>query len=73
MVILQDHVSAYLQDYVSTMQIKEQADGTTMLLGPVQDQSALHGLLALCVRFNFTIVAVMKLSCQLPSAVQEDS
>ena len=33
-------------DWFDSLTIGPQADGTTLLTGPVRDQSALHGLLA---------------------------
>jgi len=39
--LLDEHWSDWLAD----LTVKPQADGTTLLVGPVRDQAALHGLL----------------------------
>lgn len=39
-------LDATWSDWFDAMTIAPQADGTTLLTGPVRDQAALHGLLA---------------------------
>jgi len=40
------HIDDRWTDWLGGMAIQRQADGTTLLVGPVVDQAALHGVLA---------------------------
>jgi hypothetical protein len=43
------HLDDRWLDWVGGLAINRQADGTTVLVGPVVDQAALHGVIA-CIR-----------------------
>ena len=40
------HLDDHWSDWLEGLVIERQADGTTVLVGPVVDQAALHGVLA---------------------------
>ncbi len=40
------HIDDRWTDWLGGMAIQRQADGTTLLVGPIVDQAALHGVLA---------------------------
>ncbi len=40
------HLDARWTDWLAGMSIQHQDDGTTLLVGPILDQAALHGVLA---------------------------
>lgn len=40
------HVSDRCSDWLGDLAVRHQDDGTTVLVGPVVDQSALHGVIA---------------------------
>jgi hypothetical protein len=42
---IEGHLDDEWSDWLDTMAIEQDQDGTTTLTGPVADQSALHGLL----------------------------
>ena len=46
------------------MQVIPQGDGTTIISGPVVDQSALHGLLAKVRDLGLVLVAVQRLESE---------
>ena len=43
------HLDDRWLDWLGGLAIQRQADGTTLLVGPVVDQAALHGVIA-CIR-----------------------
>jgi hypothetical protein len=46
------------------MRISPQADGTTVISGPVADQSALHGLLARIRDLGLVLIAVQRMESE---------
>ena len=40
------HLSAHCSDWLGDLAVDLQDDGTTVLVGPVVDQAALHGVIA---------------------------
>ena len=40
------HIEDHWSDWLGGMAIEQQADGTSLLVGPLADQAALHGVLA---------------------------
>jgi hypothetical protein len=49
------------------MRVSPQADGTTVISGPVVDQSALHGLLARIRDLGLVLIAVQRLESEYQS------
>ncbi len=63
-VIYRIHVQAYLHegwlDWFDGLAIEHQPDGSTVLVGPVVDQAALHGLLARVRDLGLTLLSVTR-------------
>jgi hypothetical protein len=55
---LQGHLDERWADWFEGMTVSAQADGTTVLRGPVADQSALHGLLGRVRDLGMTLISV---------------
>ncbi len=57
-----------------TLEIKENGEGgaiCTVITGPVRDQPALHGLLAVVRDFNLTLVSVRRLTPDSQSDLED--
>ena len=52
-------LSPELVEWFDGMEIRQDADGTTVLAGSVPDQAALHGLLARVRDLNLTLLSVI--------------
>lgn len=52
------HLDQNWQEWLEGLQIVHEADGTSRLFGPLQDQSALHGVLATIGRLNLTLLSL---------------
>jgi hypothetical protein len=55
---LQGHLDPHWAAWLDGMHIAPDTDGTTVLLGPVIDQSALHGLLARLRDIGLPLISV---------------
>ena len=52
------HLDPSWQEWLENLQIVHEDGGTSRLLGPLQDQSALHGVLATIGRLNLTLLSL---------------
>ncbi len=57
-ICIRESLSAECLDWFEGMQLVIQADGSTLLTGPVSDQSALLGLLNKVAALGLTLVSV---------------
>lgn len=55
---INEHLDQNWQERLEGLQIVHEADGTSRLIGPLQDQSALHGVLATISRLNLTLLSL---------------
>jgi hypothetical protein len=55
------HLDPHWTDWFDGLTITHQADGETLLTGPVVDQAALHGLLLKIRDLNLPLLAVTRL------------
>jgi hypothetical protein len=74
---VQGHLAERWAAWFDDMTLTRQADGTTILDGPVADQSALHGLLGEVSDLGLPLVSVtpipaMPTSTALPQPVDDD-
>jgi hypothetical protein len=54
------HLDDRWSDWLGGLAIQRQADGTTVLVGPIVDQAALHGVIA-CIRdLALPLLSVMR-------------
>jgi hypothetical protein len=56
---VQETLSPELAEWFDGMEIRQEADGTTVLAGALQDQAALHGILARVRDLNLTLLSVV--------------
>jgi hypothetical protein len=56
---VQETLDPELAEWFDGMEIRLEADGTTVLAGVVQDQAALHGILARVRDLNLTLLSVI--------------
>ena len=56
------HLDAQWQDWFDGMSVTQEADGTTLLSGPVPDQPALYGLLRKVRDLGLTLVSVSQMT-----------
>ena len=54
---VEGHLSNEWSDWFGGMALKQLPDGTTLLTGPVADQSALHGLLLKLHNMGLSLIA----------------
>jgi hypothetical protein len=59
---IQGHLSQQWQDWFEGLRITLEADGNTLLSGPVVDQSALHGILKKIRDLGIPLVSVNSIS-----------
>ena len=59
---IKGHLDHEWADWLGEMTLSQQADGTTILIGPVADQPALHGLLAKINSLGLSLLLVEQLS-----------
>jgi hypothetical protein len=55
---IQGHLDPSWQEWLEGLQIAHEADGTSRLFGPLQEQSALHGVLATIGRLHLTLLSL---------------
>ena len=55
---IKGHLDSSWQEWLENLQIVHEDGGTSRLLGPLQDQSALHGVLATIGRLNLTLLSL---------------
>jgi hypothetical protein len=55
---IKGHLASKWSDWFEGMSIQCQADGTTILSGPIRDQSALQGLLIRIRDLGLTLISV---------------
>ena len=58
---IKGHLDPTWTDWLGDMTLTQEADGTTLLVGPVADQPALHGLLGRINSLGLTLLLVEKL------------
>ena len=56
------HLDAQWQDWFDGMSVTQEADGTTLLSGPVTDQPALHGLLRKVRDLGLLLISVNRMT-----------
>lgn len=56
------HLEPRWADWFDGLSVSQQADGTTVIEGPVADQAALHGLLQQVRDLSLELVAVTRLA-----------
>jgi hypothetical protein len=64
-------LSPELVEWFEGMEISQEADGATVLSGPVPDQAALHGLLARIRDLNLTLISVNPSGRETPARPKE--
>ena len=55
---IKGHLDPSWQEWLENLQIVHEDGGTSRLLGPLLDQSALHGVLATIGRLNLTLLSL---------------
>lgn len=55
---IKGHLDPSWQEWLERLQIMHEKDGTSRLFGPLQDQPALHGVLATIGRLNLTLLSL---------------
>jgi hypothetical protein len=55
---IKEHLDPSWLEWLEGLQIEHEADGTCRLFGPLQDQSALHGVLATIGRLHLTLLSL---------------
>ena len=55
---IKGHLDPSWHEWLENLQIVHEDGGTSRLLGPLQDQSALHGVLATIGRLNLTLLSL---------------
>jgi len=55
---VQGHLDPTFQDRFGGLRIEQQEAGTTLLLGTLPDQAALHGVLLQIVRLGLTLLSL---------------
>ena len=55
---IKGHLDPSWQEWLEGLQIMHEADGSSRLFGPLQDQSALHGVLATIGRLSLTLLSL---------------
>jgi len=55
---IKGHLDPSWQEWLEGLQIMQEADGSSRLFGPLQDQSALHGVLATIGRLSLTLLSL---------------
>jgi hypothetical protein len=68
-IIVQDHLDADWSEELEGMTITHQSDGTSLLSGPLADQSALHGLLIKVRDLGLTLLSFSRLDVQEPDGL----
>ncbi len=59
---VQGHLAERWQQWLVGFEVIEQADGHTILRGPVADQAALHGVLAKIRNVGLTLIALNRVT-----------
>ena len=52
------HLADYWSDWLGGLAVQRQKDGTTVLVGPVVDQAALHGVIIRIRDLGLTLLSV---------------
>ncbi|MBI5033875.1 MAG: hypothetical protein HZB51_25430 [Chloroflexi bacterium] len=68
---VEGHLSASWSEWFEGMMITQTESGETILQGSVEDQAALHGLLAKIRDLNLTIVSVARVKADPPTVLGE--
>jgi hypothetical protein len=55
---IKGHLEKSWQEWLGGLQIMHETDGTSKLVGSLQDQAALHGVLATIGRLNLTLLSL---------------
>jgi hypothetical protein len=64
---IQGHLAERWADWFDGLQLRHQADGETVLIGPVADQAALHGLLTKIRDLGLPLIAVNRVEPEADS------
>lgn len=59
---LQGHITLNWSTWINAVAITHSDDGTTIVVGEIQDQAALHGILAKTRDFGVVILSVTRLA-----------
>ena len=57
---IRETLAPHWADYLAGLEITHEADGSTTLSGPLPDQAALHGVLAVVRDLGLTLLAVTR-------------
>ena len=68
---IKGHLTARWSDWFGGLSMRHQEDGTTVLVGPVVDQAALHGVMARIRDLGVTLLSVKRVADSLGDAEQE--
>ena len=60
-VCVQGHLEDHWSEWLGGLAVQRQADGTTVLVGPVVDQAALHGVLLKVRDLGLPLLSVRRL------------
>lgn len=70
---LKGRLDARWASWFDGLTIDHEADGTTLLSGPIPDQAALHGLLQRARDLGLPLVSVVRLERDAPGATETTS
>ncbi len=68
---LKGHLDSRWAEWFGGMSLTQASDGTTVLVGPVADQAALHGLLQKLRDLGMTLISVSENEAEPPIAGSE--
>jgi hypothetical protein len=68
---IEGHVGPHWEDWFEGMSVTSELDGTTLLSGPVADQSALHGLLKKVRDLGTPLISVLCVEPTLPMPIAQ--
>ena len=66
---VQGHLDAHWAEWLGDLRITHNADGTSTLVGPIVDQSELHGVLAKLRDLGVALIAVAPRPHDIPETV----
>ncbi len=61
---VEGHIDSLYSEWFDDLILTYEADGTTVLDGPVSDQAALHGILAKVRDLGLPLLSVNRVECQ---------
>ncbi len=68
---IRGHLDPQWSEWYDRLTMTHEADGTTLLAGPVRDQAELHGLLAKVRDLNLTLISLSQ--AESPQALPNES